>query len=77
MCILLWNETKVVTPLNSEYVQDRMQGLNKNIWVQRHPLMHPIKWSHHQKIVVVDQDIAVRLYLLINYIFSRKALLPL
>jgi phospholipase D1/2 len=60
ICILVWNETKVAMPLNSEYVQNKMQGLTKNskIFVQRHPLSFPVKWSHHQKIVVVDQDIA-------------------
>lgn len=59
ICILVWNETKIAMPLNSEYVQNKMQGLSKsNIFVQRHPLSFPVKWSHHQKIVVVDQDIA-------------------
>jgi phospholipase D1/2 len=60
ICILVWSETKIAVGLNSENVQAKMSALHKNISVQRHPLNYPLKWSHHQKIVVVDQNIAVR-----------------
>eukprot|EP01125_Pyxidicula_operculata_P003698 TRINITY_DN1494_c0_g2_i1.p1 TRINITY_DN1494_c0_g2~~TRINITY_DN1494_c0_g2_i1.p1 ORF type:complete len:2944 (-),score=819.76 TRINITY_DN1494_c0_g2_i1:104-8935(-) len=60
--ILIWNETKIATTLNSEYVQKKMEDLNppgtNNIKVQRHPFSYPVKWSHHQKILVIDQDVA-------------------
>lgn len=58
VCVLLWNETKLATALSSEYVQKKMEALNSNIKVLRHPLAYPVAWSHHQKIVVVDQNIA-------------------
>lgn len=62
VCVLLWNETKLATALSSEYVQKKMEALNSNIKVLRHPLAYPVAWSHHQKIVVVDQNIAVCIF---------------
>lgn len=59
--ILLWNETKIATPLASAYVREQMEGLHPNIKVLLHPLHMPVKWSHHQKIVAVDQEQVVRL----------------
>ncbi len=36
-----------------------LQKLHSNIRVLVHPPTVPVKWAHHQKIVVVDQDVAV------------------
>ena len=35
-----------------------LESLHENIKIIRHPIISPIKWSHHQKIVCVDQNIA-------------------
>jgi len=56
--VLVWNETKIAVNLNSQHAQKILQGEHKNIKVIRHPLVSPVSWSHHQKIVVVDQEIA-------------------
>lgn len=60
ICVLIWNETKVAVSLNSQYSQQYLESLHPSIKVIRHPLVAPVKWSHHQKILVVDQDYAVR-----------------
>lgn len=31
---------------------------SKNIKVLRHPTLLPLRWSHHQKLVVIDQQVA-------------------
>ena len=33
-------------------------SLHENIKIIRHPIISPVRWSHHQKIVCVDQNIA-------------------
>jgi hypothetical protein len=60
ICALIWNETKVAVNLNSQHAQQYLENLHPAIKVIRHPLVAPVKWSHHQKILVVDQDYAVR-----------------
>jgi phospholipase D1/2 len=62
--ILLYWETKAVMDLGSSIVQSVLQ--HDNIIVQRHPthstpMTNPetiLRWSHHEKIVVVDRKIA-------------------
>jgi phospholipase D1/2 len=56
--VLPWSETKIVMNLGSARAKEHLEGLHENIFVLLHPLVSPVKWSHHQKIVVVDQDIA-------------------
>ena len=56
--VLMWNETKLALDLNSYYSESHLQGLHPNIRVMRHPNVVPMKWSHHQKSVVVDQKVA-------------------
>jgi len=56
--ILPWNETKIVMDLGSAFSEEYFNKLHENIKVIRHPIVAPVKWSHHQKIVVVDQQIA-------------------
>ena len=60
ICALIWNETKVAVNLNSQHAQQYLENLHPAIKVIRHPLVAPVKWSHHQKILVIDQDYAVR-----------------
>jgi hypothetical protein len=58
--ILLWNETKALN-LNSAKTEEKLEKMHENIMVIRHPIIHPIKWSHHQKTLIVDQQIAVNI----------------
>ncbi|KYQ93680.1 hypothetical protein DLAC_11611 [Tieghemostelium lacteum] len=58
--ILIWEETKFVLDLGSKLVRSLLERLGKrNIKVIRHPHLLPLYWSHHQKIIVVDQAIAL------------------
>jgi phospholipase D1/2 len=44
--------------LDSEHTQQHLQGMHPNINVLRHPgNLLPILWSHHEKMVVIDQEI--------------------
>ncbi|PRP75984.1 hypothetical protein PROFUN_01700 [Planoprotostelium fungivorum] len=56
--VLVWNETKIAMTLNSYHTKTHLEKLSPNIKVVTHPPSTPIYWSHHQKIVVADQDIA-------------------
>eukprot|EP01117_Protostelium_nocturnum_P008283 TRINITY_DN2958_c0_g1_i3.p1 TRINITY_DN2958_c0_g1~~TRINITY_DN2958_c0_g1_i3.p1 ORF type:complete len:1225 (-),score=367.75 TRINITY_DN2958_c0_g1_i3:22-3696(-) len=56
--VLVWNETKVAMTLNSYHTKTTLEKLHSNIKVLTHPPSTPIYWSHHQKIVVVDQDVS-------------------
>jgi phospholipase D1/2 len=55
--VLVWRETKIALggTIHSEYTKRTLQALHPNIHVMRHPLRIPVLWSHHQKIIVVDQ----------------------
>jgi phospholipase D1/2 len=55
---LIWNETKLTLDLNSHFSETYLESLHPNIRVLRHPTITPMKWSHHQKSVVVDQRVA-------------------
>eukprot|EP01088_Endostelium_zonatum_P019194 TRINITY_DN6502_c0_g1_i1.p1 TRINITY_DN6502_c0_g1~~TRINITY_DN6502_c0_g1_i1.p1 ORF type:complete len:1166 (-),score=298.89 TRINITY_DN6502_c0_g1_i1:43-3540(-) len=56
--ILIWNASAKVFHLESPYVTTYMNKLHSNIIAMRHPNWTPIVWSHHQKTVVVDEEIA-------------------
>ena len=56
--ILLYKEFDHALPNNSKYVRDYLQGLHKNITVLRHPGALIMLWSHHEKMVIIDQAIA-------------------
>ncbi|EGG17307.1 phospholipase D1 [Cavenderia fasciculata] len=56
--ILLWDETKIATFKGSKRAKDKLEELHNNIKVIRHPPFTPIYWSHHQKTLIVDQEIA-------------------
>lgn len=58
--VLLYREVKVVLTLNSGYARQQLRQ-HKNIRVLRDPqfhLQHLGFWSHHEKLVVVDQKLA-------------------
>lgn len=56
---ILYNEPKIALTINSEYTQKYLSTLHPNIMVLRHPnYILPLMWSHHEKIIVVDQVIA-------------------
>jgi phospholipase D1/2 len=64
--ILLYKEFDGALPNNSEYTRDKLKFLfkepentefNKNIEVVRHPGDLIFLWSHHEKIVVIDQKV--------------------
>nr|CAG4715035.1 unnamed protein product [Naegleria fowleri] len=58
--ILLWNETTLAfLNLNTKRTKAYLKSLYpKNIFVKTHPKKYPAEWSHHQKLVVIDQSIA-------------------
>eukprot|EP00727_Mastigamoeba_balamuthi_P004350 m51a1_g13913 hypothetical protein (925) ;mRNA; r:791848-794838 len=56
--VLLWNETKIALELHSEWAATRLKAAGVNIVVVRHPSVFPLYWSHHQKLLVVDQAVA-------------------
>eukprot|EP01117_Protostelium_nocturnum_P014287 TRINITY_DN5431_c0_g2_i1.p1 TRINITY_DN5431_c0_g2~~TRINITY_DN5431_c0_g2_i1.p1 ORF type:complete len:1630 (-),score=636.68 TRINITY_DN5431_c0_g2_i1:93-4982(-) len=56
--VLVWNETDLASKLGSINVKGCLEKLHENIKVIRHPMIIPFEWSHHQKGVVVDQQIA-------------------
>ncbi|EFC48698.1 predicted protein, partial [Naegleria gruberi] len=57
--ILLWNETSLAgLNLNTKKTKNYLKSLYpKNIYVKTHPKQYPVEWSHHQKLVVIDQSI--------------------
>lgn len=56
--IILWDETKIAMFKGSRRAKELLEGMHAGVKVIRHPPFTPIYWSHHQKMVVVDQDIA-------------------
>ena len=57
--ILLFYEIKLALPLNSFYAKTTLKDLHPNIKVTRHPKgSSSILWSHHEKLVIIDQQIA-------------------
>jgi phospholipase D1/2 len=59
--ILIYQEIQYAVSINSGYTYDVFTRLHSNISVIRHPYSTPnsfIYWSHHEKIVIVDQRIA-------------------
>lgn len=57
--IIAWNAPQFAGfALESRYVTDYMNAMHPNIHAIRHPNFTPITWSHHQKFVVVDEEVA-------------------
>eukprot|EP00026_Physarum_polycephalum_P002236 Phypoly_transcript_02241.p1 GENE.Phypoly_transcript_02241~~Phypoly_transcript_02241.p1 ORF type:complete len:888 (+),score=134.49 Phypoly_transcript_02241:1-2664(+) len=55
--VILWDETKIAVFKGSKRAQEMLE-MHPNIHVIRHPPFTPIYWSHHQKLAVVDQELA-------------------
>ena len=56
--ILIYYECSLALTLNSKHTQDTLEKLHKNIKVTRHPKDKlDLLWSHHEKLVVIDQQI--------------------
>ena len=57
--ILLFYEIKLALHLDSSYAKKTLSSLHPNIKVTRHPKgSSSILWSHHEKLVIIDQQIA-------------------
>ena len=57
--ILLFCEVKLALAVNSLNAKKVLQNLHENIKVTRHPKgTSSILWSHHEKLVIIDQKIA-------------------
>ena len=56
--ILVYYECSLALTLNSQHTQVTLEGLHKNIKVTRHPKDKlDLLWSHHEKLVIIDQQI--------------------
>ena len=56
--ILVYYECSLALTLNSRHTEDVLTGLHSNIKVTRHPSdAFTLLWSHHEKLVVIDQMI--------------------
>ena len=56
--ILLYYECSLALTLNSKYTEETLEKLHKNISVARHPTDKlDLLWSHHEKLVIIDQQI--------------------
>ena len=58
--ILIFREMQMALGMNSQYSQNTLSALHPNIHVLRHPFNNtaPHPWSHHEKIVIIDQYIS-------------------
>ena len=57
--ILVYYEVSLALTLNSKHTEEILSGLHSNIKVTRHPSdpFSTLLWSHHEKLVVIDQMI--------------------
>eukprot|EP00742_Colponemidia_sp_Colp-10_P008681 GILJ01009418.1.p1 GENE.GILJ01009418.1~~GILJ01009418.1.p1 ORF type:complete len:951 (-),score=125.96 GILJ01009418.1:169-3021(-) len=56
--VLLFKEIPLALPLDSLYTKTALMKLHPNIHVIRHPGANVVYWSHHEKLIVVDQQVA-------------------
>ncbi|EQC38995.1 hypothetical protein SDRG_03948 [Saprolegnia diclina VS20] len=58
--ILVYKEHRMFLPNDSLFTKDHLHQLHPRIHVLRHPdfVLLPQYWSHHEKIVVIDQQVA-------------------
>ena len=57
--ILIFCEPSLALAINSLYTKRTLQHLHQNIKITRHPKgTSSILWSHHEKLVIIDQKIA-------------------
>ena len=55
--IIVYNEVKMLMYNHSEHTKKTLEALSSNITVLQHPSEPFFSWSHHEKMVVVDQAI--------------------
>jgi len=55
--IIVYHEVKMVMYNDSEHTKKTLESLSPNITVLKHPSEPFFSWSHHEKLVVVDQQI--------------------
>ncbi|KAL5109366.1 Phospholipase D1 [Taenia crassiceps] len=61
ICVLIYNEVRLVLSINSRHSKKALTSLHRSIHVIRHPSHirdRTWNWSHHEKLVVVDQSVA-------------------
>ena len=60
VCCLIFREMAIAMPLQSAYTEATLRELHPTIHVMRHPPGGgaPTPWSHHEKLVIVDQHVA-------------------
>ena len=57
--ILIYQECSYALTLDSQHTQNSLEKLHPNIIVTRHPSgISDLLWSHHEKLVIIDQIIA-------------------
>ena len=56
--IILYKEVTLALTNDSYYSKTQLEKLHKNIKVLRHPKDMIFLWSHHEKILIIDQEIA-------------------
>ena len=57
--ILIYQECSYALTLDSQHTQNSLEKLHPNIIVTRHPSgLTDLLWSHHEKLVIIDQIIA-------------------
>ena len=57
--ILVYQECSYALTLDSQHTQNSLEKLHPNIIVTRHPSgISDLLWSHHEKLVIIDQIIA-------------------
>ena len=57
--VLIYKEFEIALAINSTHAKNTLQNLHENIKVTRHPKKSlDILWSHHEKLVIIDQRIA-------------------
>ena len=57
--ILIYQECSLALTLDSQHTQQSLEKLHPNIIVTRHPYgLTDLLWSHHEKLVIIDQIIA-------------------
>ena len=57
--IVVYNEPKIALTIDSEHTQQSLQKLHANITVLRHPgyILPTFLWSHHEKMIIIDQEV--------------------
>ena len=56
--ILIYKEFSISLSIDSAHTENIFSQLNKNIKITRYPSLESIKWSNHEKLVIIDQVIA-------------------